>query len=58
VLSACGVDYARGQRGLRNTEFVVDRVIALPFFNELTEAEIQEVAGALEDSVCALRRKT
>ncbi len=42
---------------LRQTEFVADRLIALPFFNELTEAEIQEVCGALEESVCELRRK-
>jgi perosamine synthetase len=39
------------------TEFVADRVIALPFFNELTEAEIQEVCGALAESVRELRRK-
>ena len=42
---------------LRNTEAVADRVIALPFFNELTEREIQEVARALEESVRELRRK-
>ena len=43
---------------LPQTEFVADRVIALPFFNELTEAEIQEVSGALEESIRELRRKT
>jgi len=43
--------------GLSQTEFVADRVIALPFFNELTEREIQEVCGALEESVRELRRK-
>jgi perosamine synthetase len=43
---------------LAQTEFVADRVIALPFFNELTEAEIQEVCGALEESIRELRRKT
>jgi perosamine synthetase len=43
---------------LSQTEFVADRVIALPFFNELTEAEIQEVCGALGESVRELRRKT
>jgi dTDP-4-amino-4,6-dideoxygalactose transaminase len=40
------------------TELVADRVIALPFFNELTEPEIQEVYGALEESIRELRRKT
>lgn len=43
--------------GLKQTEFVADRVIALPFFNELTEGEIQEVCGALEESIRELRRK-
>jgi perosamine synthetase len=42
---------------LRQTEFVADRVIALPFFNELTEAEIQEACGALAESIRELRRK-
>ena len=43
--------------GLSQTEFVAERVIALPFFNELTEREIQEVCGALEESVRELCRK-
>ena len=43
---------------LPQTEFVADRVIALPFFNQLTEAEIQEVCGALDESIRELRRKT
>ncbi len=43
--------------GLSQTEFVADRVIALPFFNELTEREIQEVCGALAESFRELRRK-
>jgi len=43
---------------LSQTEFVADRVIALPFFNELSEAEIQEVCGALDESIRELRRKT
>jgi perosamine synthetase len=47
----------RASSHLRNTEAVADRVIALPFFNELTEGEIQEVAGALEESIRELRRK-
>jgi perosamine synthetase len=42
---------------LRSTEAVADSVIVLPFFNELTEREIQEVAGALEESVREMRRK-
>jgi perosamine synthetase len=46
-----------GTRRLQKTEAVADRVIALPFFNELTELEIQEVAGALEESIRELRRK-
>jgi len=48
---------ARRKR-LEHTEFVADRVIALPFFNELTEAEIQEVCGALGETIRELRRKT
>jgi perosamine synthetase len=43
--------------GLSQTEFVADRVIALPFFNELTNPEIQEVCGALAESIRELRRK-
>ena len=43
--------------GLSQTEFVADRVIALPFFNALTEREIQEVCGALEESIRELCRK-
>ena len=49
---------SRSRISLPCTEFVAERVIALPFFNELTEAEIQEVCGALEESVRGLRRKT
>src|SRR6266404_1661512 len=41
---------------LPQTELVADRVIALPFFNALTEHEIQEVCGALEESMRELRR--
>jgi len=44
--------------GLAQTEFVADRVIALPFFHELTEAEVQEVCGGFEVSISELRRKT
>lgn len=46
-----------GTRELRNTESVAERIIALPFFNELTNEEIHEVCGALEESICELRRK-
>ena len=42
---------------LPQTEFAADRVIALPFFNELTDAEIQEVCGALEESIRESQRK-
>jgi perosamine synthetase len=50
----------RGAPKLRlpNTEFVSDRVITLPFFNQLTENEIQEVCGALAESIDELGRKT
>jgi perosamine synthetase len=44
--------------GLTNTESVADRVITLPFFNDLTENEIQEVCGALAESIIGLCRKT
>jgi perosamine synthetase len=47
-----------GQFHLPKTEFVADRVIALPFFNELTYKEIQEVCAALAESIGELRRKT
>jgi perosamine synthetase len=43
---------------LPNTEFVADRVIQLPFFNELTEAEIQKVCGRLKDAIQEARRRT
>jgi len=43
---------------LPNTEFVADRVITLPFFNQLTESEVQEACGALAESIIDLRRKT
>ena len=51
---------AKGGRSPRfpQTEFIADRLVALPFFNELTHAQIQEVCGALEESIRALRRKT
>lgn len=44
-------------RDLAHTEAVANRVIALPFFNELKEVEIQEVCGALEESLRELRRR-
>jgi len=43
---------------LPNTEFVADRVIQLPFFNELTESEIQQVCSALQDAIQQLKRRT
>lgn len=47
-----------GTRELRNTESVAARVIALPFFNELSNEEIQEVSKGLDQSLRELRRKT
>ena len=38
------------------TDFVADRVIALPFFNQMEEADVCEVADALKASVASLRR--
>jgi perosamine synthetase len=43
---------------LPNTDSVADRVIALPFFNVLTEAEIEEVCSVLDDSIYRRRRNT
>ena len=40
---------------LPNTEFVADRVIQLPFFNELSQREIHEVGTALRDAIHSLR---
>jgi perosamine synthetase len=50
----------RGAPKLRlpNTEFAADRIITLPFFNQLTENEIQEVCGALSESIDDLSRRT
>lgn len=42
---------------LPNTDAVAERILALPFFHELTRAQIHEVAGALEESIHELRRK-
>jgi perosamine synthetase len=55
---ASSIGQAKSELRLPQTEFVADRIIALPFFNELTEKQIQEVCGALEESVRELRRKT
>ena len=43
---------------LANTELVADRVIQLPFFNELTEGEIKTVCSALRDAIHDARRNT
>jgi perosamine synthetase len=43
---------------LPHTDAVAERIIALPFFNQLTRAEIHEVSGALTASIRELRRKT
>ena len=47
-----------GLHELRNTESVSPRVIALPFFNELSSEDVQEVCKALNHSIRELRRKT
>jgi perosamine synthetase len=52
VLRSSGYDPAN----LPNTDAVAERIIALPFFNQLTRAEIQEVSGALKESISELRR--
>ena len=54
VLRKCGVSTTN----LPGTELVADRIIALPFFNELTDSEIEEVCRALEESIHSCRRKT
>lgn len=43
---------------LPNTESAADRILALPFFHELTEAQIAEVCTAVKEAIQALRRKT
>jgi perosamine synthetase len=55
---ASSIGQGKSELRLPQTEFVADRIIALPFFNELTEKEIQEVCAALEESIRELRRKT
>jgi perosamine synthetase len=43
---------------LPNTEFAADRMICLPFFNEITTREIGEVCGTLKDAIQSCCRKT
>jgi perosamine synthetase len=43
---------------LPNTEFVADRIICLPFFNEITTGEIAEVCSTLKDAIQSCCRKT
>ena len=50
-------EVTNNQNRLSNTEFLADRIIALPFFNEMTESEIQEVCASLDDSIRELRRR-
>jgi perosamine synthetase len=38
---------AAGRENLRNTEAIADRVLALPFFNQITERQIDEVCETL-----------
>jgi len=51
-----GEDYKASS--LPNAEFVADRVIQLPFFNELTQSEIREVCTALKDAIQQVQRRT
>jgi perosamine synthetase len=47
------------QTDLPITEHVADRVLALPFFNQMTPAEVDEVCDRLKESLAELRlRKT
>lgn len=49
---------ADGQKAdLPATDFVADRVIALPFYNQMTEAEVVVVVSALAESLAEVRRK-
>lgn len=45
------------QPNLPVTDYVADRVIALPFFHQMTEAEVQEVCDTLQESLAELRRR-
>jgi perosamine synthetase len=45
------------QANLPVTDSVADRVLALPFFNQMTEAEVQEVCDTLQQSLAELRRR-
>jgi perosamine synthetase len=40
-----------GRTDLCNTEAVADRVLALPFFNQITESQIDEVCATLQEIV-------
>ncbi len=40
-----------GRADLCNTEAIADRVLALPFFNQITESQIDEVCATLEELV-------
>jgi perosamine synthetase len=42
---------ATGREDLCNTEVIADRVLALPFFNQITESQIDEVCKTLEEIV-------
>ena len=46
------------QAGLPITEHVADRVLALPFFNQMTAAEVEEVCHRLGESLVELRQRT
>jgi perosamine synthetase len=42
---------AAGRADLCNTEAIADRVLALPFFNQITESQIDEVCATLKEIV-------
>jgi len=52
------LNHAFSQAHLPITEHVADRVLALPFFNQMTAAEVEEVCHRLEESLGELRRRT
>ena len=40
-----------GREDLCNTEAIADHVLALPFFNQITESQIDEVCATLQEIV-------
>ncbi len=44
--------------GLPVTDYVSSRTLALPFFNQMTEADVEEVCNALSESLSEFRRRS